>query len=150
MRRSHEIFKNYIKKKKLKYTSQRVSILDIFLGAKRHLTADDLYMLVRKVYPEIGRTTVYRTMKLMCDAGIASEVFLSDRTARYEVKIGHEHHDHLVCIECGKFYEVLDEKIEKLQEKLSRNYDFLALDHRLEIFGICKKCRKKDRTEKGR
>lgn len=142
MNKANEIFSKYLKKLGLKYSAQRIKILNTFIKVKRHLTADDLYMLVRKRNPEIGRTTVYRTLKLLCDAEIASEVFFDERIARYEVKIGHEHHDHLVCINCGRFYEVFDSKIEKLQDKLSQSHNFLPMSHRLDIYGLCKKCNK--------
>jgi Fur family ferric uptake transcriptional regulator len=140
MQKSYKTLKEYLELKGLKHTPQRVHILDIFLNTKRHLTADELYFLVRKKHPEIGRTTVYRTLKLLCEAEIATVVYFRKRIARYEVKVEQEHHDHLVCVECGRFFEVFDEKIEKLQDKLSLSHNFVPLNHRLEIFGLCKKC----------
>ena len=82
-------------------------------------------------------------LKLFKDAGIAKEVDLGDRVVRYEVELEGEHHDHLVCLNCGDYLEVLDMNIERLQEELCKRYDFQMVDHRMEIFGYCKKCSNK-------
>jgi Fur family ferric uptake transcriptional regulator len=148
MKKTYSILKDFLKNKGLKHTPQRINILETFLEAKRHLTADELYFIVRNKYPQIGRTTVYRTLKLLCDAGIAQEVYFGERIARYEVKIGYDHHDHMVCVKCGKFFEVFDERIEQLQDELTKKYDFVPLDHRLEIMGLCSKCRNTGKIDK--
>ncbi len=100
----------------------------------------DLYSLVRKKYPKNGYATVYRAMKVICDAGLAGEAGLGDGTARFEHKYGHGHHDHLICLECGRFIEAVEPKIEKLQENLARKHRFTAMSHKLQIFGFCKQC----------
>ena len=136
-----QVFVDYLRKKHLKLTDQRNAILNIFLKTERHLSVDDLYDIVRKKDSSIGHATVFRTLKLLSEAGIAKEVNLGDGKTRYEHKYDHEHHDHLVCLECGKFIEAVDSKIERLQEKLCKRHGFVPQQHKMEIFGICKKCR---------
>ncbi|MCP2520587.1 transcriptional repressor [SCandidatus Aminicenantes bacterium Aminicenantia_JdfR_composite] len=138
-----QIFENYIRSKNLKQSKQRMQILEIFLKTEKHLTAEELYRLVKRRFPSIGYATIYRTLKLLCDCGICSELRLDDGTIRYEHLYGHEHHDHLICIKCGKFVEVVDPEIEKLQEKLAKKEGFILKRHRLQMYGICKECRNK-------
>ena len=135
------IFSDFITKKGLRNTRQRGAILDAFLSANKHITAEDLFALVRKRYPGIGYATVHRNLKLMCECGLADEIKIGNKKARYEQKYGQEHHDHLICLKCGRFIEVNDEQIERLQEKLAEANDFVPQRHKLEIYGLCKKCR---------
>lgn len=137
-----ELFINYLRKKGLRLTDQRREILGIFLKTDRHLSVEDLYNIVKKKDANIGQATVFRTLKLLCGADIAKEVDLGDKKVRYEHKFGHQHHDHLVCIKCGRFIEAVDPRIEKLQEGLCKRFGFLPQRHKMEIFGICKRCRR--------
>lgn len=142
----HEIFIEFLRKKNLKLTGQRQEILNMFLKTERHVSVDDMYDIVRKKDPAIGHATVFRTLKLLRDAGIANEVDLGDRRIRYEHKYGHEHHDHLVCTRCGRFFEVVDMKIEELQDELCKKMGFIPQTHKMEIFGLCRQCRRKERN----
>ncbi len=135
------IFIRYLNKYDLKLTDQRKIILGVFLKTERHLSVEDLYNIAKKKDSSIGQATVFRTLKLLCEADIAKEVDLGDGKKRYEHKYGHEHHDHLVCLKCGRFIEAVDSRIEKLQGALCRKHGFLPRRHKMEIFGICKKCR---------
>ena len=103
-----------------------------------HITGDDLYQMVRTAHPQIGYTTVYRTMKLLCEAGLAHEHNF-DGTTRYE--IAHEHHDHLVCVRCGKIIEFECAMIESTQIEIADRYHFRVLRHRHELYGHCEACR---------
>lgn len=141
MIKEQNVFIDFLKKKSLKLTSQRQIILRIFLATEKHISVEELYDIVKKKDSGIGLATVFRTLKLLRDAGIAKEVDLGDKKTRYEHKYGHEHHDHIICVRCGKFIEVVDPEIESLQEKLCKKIGFLAEKHKMEIFGICKKCR---------
>ena len=138
-----EIFEHYLEKKGVRRSSQRFKILDIFLSSEHHISIAELYEQVKKLYPSIGAATVYRTMKLLSEAGVAEELDFGDGLIRYEHKIGHAHHDHLICTVCGKFIETSDERLEKLQQELAERNDFTPLRHRLQIFGICGKCKKR-------
>jgi len=135
------IFIDYLRKKDLKLTEQRKEILNVFLKTERHLSVEDLYNIAKRKDPNIGQATVFRTLKLLQEADIAKEVDLGDGKIRYEHKYGHEHHDHLICIRCGRFVEAVDPKIEKLQDNLCKRHGFLPQRHKMEIFGICSKCK---------
>jgi Fur family ferric uptake transcriptional regulator len=136
----NKIFDGYVRSKGLKQSSQRKEVLLTFLKTEKHLTADELHRLVKKKNPAIGIATVYRTLKLLKESGLCSEFRLDDGTTRYEHLYNHEHHDHLICSNCGDLIEVFDPEIEKLQEKLARKHGFHISSHKLEIYGTCKKC----------
>ncbi|MDH3687263.1 MAG: transcriptional repressor [Myxococcales bacterium] len=130
---------DYLDSHSLKHTKQREAILDAFLSAKRHITGEELHARVRQGNPGIGYTTVYRTMKLLCDAGLAMERHFDDGVTRYEIE--HEHHDHLVCVKCGKIVEFECSMIESAQDRIVNEYGFRLLRHRHELYGHCPKCR---------
>ena len=136
-----DIFITYIREKGLRNTRQREVILDAFLSADKHITVEELFNMIKKKNPEIGYATVHRNLGLFGECGLADEIKIGKQKTRYEQKIGQEHHDHLVCLKCGRFIEVRDERIEKLQDKLAEANDFLPQKHKLEIYGLCKKCR---------
>lgn len=129
----------YLEEHGLKHTKQREAILEVFLGAKGHVTSEEIYQAVREHYPQIGYTTVYRTLKLLCDAGVANERHFDDGVARYEIE--HEHHDHLVCLKCGKIVEFECAMIEATQDEIAARYGFRVLRHRHELYGHCANCR---------
>lgn len=139
--KEQKILDEYISKNNLKHSEQRIKILEIILRSERHLTADELYRLVKKALPSVGYATIYRTLKLLSECGICRDIKLEDGIARYEPLYGHEHHDHLICIKCGKFVEVVDPEIEKLQEKLAHSKGFIPVRHELEMYGLCKECK---------
>ena len=142
MRKELEILEKFIGEKHLRYTPQREEILKVFLSQERHLSSDELYKILRKKNPKIGYTTVYRTMRLLAKAGLCDEVDLGDGISRFEHKYGHEHHDHLICLKCGEASEVVKPQIEKLQDRLASEHGFTPIRHKLEIFGICRKCKR--------
>ena len=129
----------YLEEHNLKQTRQRDAILEVFLSRSDHVTGEEIYNAVRVLYPSIGYTTVYRTMKLLCDAGLALERHFDDGITRYEIE--HEHHDHLVCTKCGKIIEFECQMIEATQTKIAARYDFRVLRHRHELYGHCASCR---------
>ena len=128
----------YLEQNNLKHTKQRELILSTFLEAKRHVTSEDLYQAVRASHPNIGYTTVYRTMKLLVEAGLATERHFDDGITRYEIE--HEHHDHLVCTQCGKIQEFECEMIEDTQNEIAALHGFKILRHRHELYGLCREC----------
>jgi Fur family ferric uptake transcriptional regulator len=140
MKEEFTIFEEFVRNKSLRQTPQRHKILDIFLATERHVSAEELYRLVRKKYPDIGYTTIYRTMRLLLEAGLCGEIDFGDGILRYEHKYGHQHHDHLICTRCGRFIEVMKPEIEKMQDDLAKEHGFIPAKHKLEIFGICRKC----------
>jgi Fur family ferric uptake transcriptional regulator len=141
LNKAKETFRNYILEKGLRNSRQREAILDVFFSAEKHITVEELFNMMKKTVPEIGYATVHRNLSLLCECGLADEIKIGKQKARYEPKFGHEHHDHLICIKCGKFIEVNDTKIESLQDKLAAANDFIPVRHKLEIYGICNKCK---------
>ena len=129
--------------KGLRMTPQRERIMDIFLREAGHMTTEELYARIRQKDPSLGQATVYRTVKLLCEAGVAREVRFGDGVARYEQR-GEAHHDHLICERCGKNIEVMDPELERLQEALAREHGFTPTFHRLYLYGVCKECRDAD------
>ena len=129
----------YLGEHGLKQTRQRKAILDVFLSAGGHLTSEEVLRAVREHHANIGYTTVYRTMKLLCDAGLASERHFDDGITRYEIE--HKHHDHLVCVKCGKIIEFECDTIEASQRKIAERHGFRVLHHRHELYGHCAACR---------
>ena len=141
MKKAANAFQEFLREKNLHFTLQRQFIVDAFIRAKKHLSAEELYEIVRRKEKTIGQVTVFRTLKLLEEAGIAKPVNFGDRTVRFELNFEVEHHDHLVCTQCGKVIEVHDVKLERRKEKVCLKYDFKPSHHRLEIFGICSDCR---------
>ncbi len=133
-------FRNYLATHGLKSTRQREVILDEFLRSPSHMSAEELYLRLRQNNPHIGYATVYRTMKLLAESGIASERHFGDRQTRYEPNISEEHHYHLICNSCGKIIEFEDDKIEALFVKTVKNYKFTLSHQRLELYGLCLEC----------
>lgn len=143
MKSEKEIFDNYLIKKNLRETPQRGLILDTFLKREGHISAEQLYDIVKKRDPSIGQATVYRVLKLIVEAGLAREVDLGDGVMRYEHNYNHPHHDHLVCRGCGKTVEVMDSVIEELQKRVAESFGFELTDHEMYLYGLCGECRKK-------
>jgi Fur family ferric uptake transcriptional regulator len=118
-------------------------ILNTFMKKEGHITSEELYDIVKKKDGAIGQATVYRTLKLLSESGIAREVDFGDGVVRYEHKYGHEHHDHLICNSCGKNIEVLEQRIEEMQGKMAKRHGFKLTGHKMYLYGICRDCRKK-------
>jgi len=140
-RAKKKLFHDFITRKGLKSTRQRDIILDVFLSSERHMSIEDIYLRLRSKHPGIGYATVYRTLKLFAEAGIANEIHFGDGQTRYEHVNEGEHHDHLVCTRCGAITEFENESIEKLQTEVAAGYGFLIETHKLELYGQCAKCR---------
>lgn len=134
------IFDEHIQAAGLRRTAQRNLILETFLSTEEHLTSDDLYRIVQKEDPAIGHTTVYRTMKLLTEAGLAREVRFGDNKTYYEHHYNHEHHDHMICTECGKVIEFVSNDIERLQDEMADKFGFKPTHHSLRMWGVCSDC----------
>lgn len=144
LEKEKNIYKNYIIKNSIRESKQREKILEIFLLTEGHSTIYELFENVKKEYKEIGIATIYRAMKIFCDAGLAEEVDVGDGNKRYEHKYNHKHHDHLICIHCGKIIEFSNDNIEKLQNDICNKIEFKPITHSLQIRGICKECNNKE------
>lgn len=138
----HGLFRRYIARKKLKSSRRREEIARVFFGIKGHVNLDQLYRYTALINPRIGYTTVYRTLKLLAECGLAAEIKFADGHTRYENVDQEGHHDHLICSFCGSIVEFRDEDIERIQQEIAVRYHFSIKDHRLEIYGECPECRK--------
>jgi Fur family ferric uptake transcriptional regulator len=129
----------YLAKNQLKQTKQRQMIVESFLGLASHVDAEDLHRAVRKQGQKIGLATIYRTLNLLTHAGLAEQKNFQDGRAVFEVLLPNEHHDHLLCLDCGKVIEFKNADIEKLQEQVAKAHGFILKSHQLDLYGSCQK-----------
>lgn len=148
MKSPQVVFTEYLADQNLKMTPQRRLILNVFLESGDHLSSEELYTRVKEADPSIGQATVYRTLKLLADSGIAEAVDFADGVTRYEPHYGQEHHDHLICEVCKKNLEIVDDVIERRQEELARDHGFTLTRHKMYLYGVCADCRAKS-SKKG-
>lgn len=141
-----QIFLDYLSSQRLKITPQRRTILKIFLKDDRHLSSEDLYEEVRRKDQSIGQATVYRTLKLLVESGLAKSVNFGDGVTRYESNHGREHHDHIICERCRKSIEAVHPKIEELQAELAAEHGFILTGHKMYLYGICPSCQQKQKS----
>ena len=139
-------FKTRISAEGLKATKQREEILNIFLNSSGHKSLAQIYAQVAKTNPKIGYTTVYRTLKLLTRLGLATQRKFADGETRYEPTSEGSHHDHLICLDCGKIIEFEDQALEALQNRIARRHRFRISHHRMELYGRCEECHRKKRT----
>lgn len=149
-----KFFWDKIKEKGYKITSQRKYIIDIFLNLGGHVSVEEVFEEIKKrknrdiQAKKIGIATIYRTLKMLKNLGLVSERHFGDGRARYEITS--EHHDHLICKECGLTVEFLDQEIEERQKYIAQKHNFLLISHRHELLGLCQKCQKKKTKHKGK
>lgn len=136
-------FKEILRKNKLKYTKQRESVLKILYNSNHHFTPEELYLDVKKHYPElnIGIATVYRTLNLLEESGMATSISFGIQGKKFELATK-PHHDHLICKNCGQIVEFEDDEIEKRQEKIAKKYGFILTGHLMQLYGLCQICNK--------
>lgn len=137
-----ERLKTFMKQKGFKSTRQRDIIASEFFKCEDHITAEGLYKIINKRHKEIGSTTVYRTLKLLAVSGLATSRVFADQLTRYEPVSEDEHHDHLICLDCGSIIEFEDPKLERLQERIASDFGFSIVDHKVEFYGYCRNCKK--------
>jgi len=129
--------------KGLRSTDQRRVIVETFFRAPNHVSIEELLARVRAEEPRVGYATVYRTLKLMAESGIAYEREFGDGLTRYELADSHAHHDHLICDQCGGITEFEEPEIERLQEKVAVAHGFALRTHKHELYGTCPECQAK-------
>jgi Fur family ferric uptake transcriptional regulator len=136
-----EQFRDFMRRRGLKSTRQRDEIASWFFAVHGHLSADAIYREVKEVSPGIGFSTVYRTMRLLREAGLVQERHFGDGEALYENVS--DHHDHCICNICGKIVEFENDQIEKLQEAVAQKFGFRLSSHKMELYGTCASCQAK-------
>jgi len=143
-------FADFIKRKGLKTTRQRNTIVSTFFRMRGHISVEELLNEVKKVNPRIGYATVYRTLHLLVESALVEERRFGDGMARYEGHSDVEHHDHMICLECGEIFEFFNPRLEALQEKLAEENNFRIYRHRLELYGACQDVEGCERRKKNR
>jgi Fur family transcriptional regulator, ferric uptake regulator len=133
-----EIFSDFLKKKDLKITTQRMLVAETIFSIHHHFTADSLLDMLKDHRDEISKATIYRILSIMVEAKLLAEHDFGRDFKFYEHTIGHEHHDHIICIDCGRIVEFIVPEIEVHQEKIAEENGFKIQAHRLNIFGECK------------
>lgn len=142
--------RDFVRARGLRWTRQRELIASEFLSQKSHITAEELYDRVKRKDPGVGYSTVYRTLKLAVSAEVASLRKFQRQESVFEPHALGEHHDHLICLGCGRIIEFENAKIEALQREVARDHNFRIKEHRLVLYGYCEKCgqSRRDRDEK--
>ncbi|WP_345984388.1 transcriptional repressor [Sulfurimonas sp. HSL-1656] len=142
-----EDFKKLLKKNGLKFTIQREVILETLYNSDEHLTPEALHKKIQENYPDLktGIATIYRTLGLLENEEIVTSLSFGAQGKKYELG-AKEHHDHMICTECGSITEFVDEEIEKRQHAIAEKLGFQMKDHSMQIYGVCAECQKKSHT----
>ena len=141
-KKENTIFREFLQSNELRLTKEREEILQGILSIKGHFDTEELLIHLRKQNSKASLASIYRTIPLLIQSGLIEEVIKTEKHTRYELKYGKEHHDHMICERCGKLIEFHSEKLEKLQDEIAQSYEFLPLNHVLEIRGYCCNCQK--------
>ncbi len=130
--------------KEYKFTPQRRMVLQVLAEhPDEHLSADEIYSLVKEKYPDIGMATVYRTLDLLASLNIVQKINFGDGKSRFEMSQQERHqHHHLICLSCSNIIEVADDLLAQLEELITEEYGFAVQDHMVQFFGMCKECQK--------
>lgn len=137
-----DVLNRYMAEHGLKSTRQRSLIIDTFFDLEGHLSVEELWAKVREADQRVSVATVYRTMKLLAECGLAHARNFGDGQTRYEAAIGRHHHDHLICTRCGTIVEFENDRIEALQDAVASSHGFKVTSHKMELYGLCKTCQK--------
>lgn len=139
------LLQDHMARKGLRSTDQRRLIVETFFQSPNHVSIEELLAQVRSQDPRVGYATVYRTLKLLTECGVAFERKFGDGLTRYELADEDSHHDHLICVECASIVEFEEPRIEELQEAIAKKHGFEIRSHKHEMYGICADCKRKGR-----
>jgi len=137
-------FKQLLKANGLKFTIQREVILEMLYNSDEHLTPEALHRLIQEKYPDLntGIATVYRTLSLLEESAMVTSLSFGAQGKKYELG-AKDHHDHIICTECGAISEFVDEAIELKQKEVAESLGFIMQEHSMQIYGICQECQNK-------
>ncbi len=135
-----EMLARFMAEHGLKSTRQRTMIVETFFETEGHLSVEELWDKVRGADARVSVATVYRTMKLLSESGLAHARNFGDGQTRYEAAVGRHHHDHLICTNCGTIVEFENDRIEAMQDAVARRHGFKVTSHKMELYGLCKNC----------
>lgn len=124
----------------VRWTTQRQSIVETFIACADHVTVEDLHHRVRLIDHTVSAATVYRTINMLVEMGVATKGHFGSGSASFECNVNKQHHDHLVCESCGRIQEFNDPRIESLQEEVALRHEFALGHHRMELYGTCREC----------
>jgi len=141
------IVEHALRQSGFRWTNQRALIVREALATHDHFTAEELLDLCRKQDPKVSRATVYRTLSVLEDAGFVEGLETGDGGRRFEHVLGHEHHDHMVCVSCEKILEFRDDELERRQELAAKRVGFKIQRHSLRLYGLCKECQQEQRKK---
>jgi Fur family ferric uptake transcriptional regulator len=142
-------FAAYLRSQGLRLTRQRRDVLEETSRRADHFSAEELYASLRQADADVSLPTIYRTLAHLDEAGLVRQVLRQHGSAHYESNLEQQHHDHMICVECGRIIEFLEPGIERLQQKVCRRHDFQPLYHRMGIRGICASCQERTPEETG-
>jgi Fur family transcriptional regulator, ferric uptake regulator len=143
-------FAAYLSRNRLKMTRGRRRLLEQVLAVRGHFDVDDLLGRLRRSGQAVSRATLYRNLPRLVESGLIHKVEMAHGQARYEVMIGRHHHDHMVCLGCGRILEFESPEVERIQERVCRRKRFVMTGHTHQIRGYCESCSREDGAEKGR
>lgn len=135
-----ERFRDYLRKQGLRFTPERKKILEEVFSIRTHFEADELLVRFRNRGERVSRASIFRTLKVLVNSGLLSRIAIEENRAYYEHILGRVHHDHLICMGCGKIIEFNNAEIENLQASICDEYGFLPTNHILKINGYCSAC----------
>jgi len=139
-----------LKDRGLKNSEKRNLVIDFFLKTDRHYRVEELHEKLRRINPKISLSTVYRALKLLAACGLAYERKFDEKNCRFEPVHQKEHHDHLLCLQCGRIIEFENHRIERLQSEVAKEHKFSIVRHKLELYGYCQHCRRRQEDKEKR
>jgi Fur family ferric uptake transcriptional regulator len=144
MKTAKQKLEEFLRKEGFRVTSERFEVLNAVNTATGHFDADELFLKLKEDGSKVSRATVYNTLDVLEKCKLVFKTRLKDHGSRYEKAFGRTHHDHLVCINCGKITEFVDKNIEAAQQSIAKRFKFRLLSHSHQIFGLCSECQKND------
>ncbi len=137
-------FRRHLSDHNLPITHQRVAIASLVFFADAHLSVGDIERGLQERHVAAGKATIYRTLDLLLRAGLVQELDFGEGFKRYEPLVAKSHHEHLICLSCGKVVEFSSERLERMKSLIADEYGFWYHHHRLEIYGICRDCQRRE------
>ncbi|MCL4540357.1 MAG: transcriptional repressor [Bacteroidetes bacterium] len=141
METARQKFEDYLREENYRVTPERFEVLDAVMATSGHFDADELFLTLKKNGSKVSRATVYNTLDILEECELVFKTRLKDHGSRYEKAFGRSHHDHLVCVKCGKIVEFVDDGIEQAQQAIAKEFKFTLISHSHQIFGLCPDCK---------
>ncbi len=137
-------FIEFLRRTRQKITGARRQVLEEVFRHHDHFDAEELYQRLKERHAGVSRATVYRTLILLDQSGLVRKMEIGENRSLYEHILGHPHHDHLICLSCGRLQEFSHPLIEEMQSQVCSQHSFGMLSHALQIYGFCRECQAKE------